>query len=142
MTYNKLYDIINVVMQELNTNESSMTEPETGTWNFQVQDISGQVVLQQNEEDDLLTVFMYLFVVPIPTQNQAAFYEELLRFNAVNPFIKYALHETYALVTITFQEFSFFTKEFFTLVVRRYLTFAAESRADLGTRYFDFSQEG
>lgn len=136
MTYNKLYDILNVVMQDLQTGENTVTETETGIWGFQTQDISGQVALQQNEEDDILMVFIYLFIVPIPEQNKAEFYEELLRFNSVNPFIKYALHENYALATVTFQEFTFFTKEFFSVILRRYLTFAQEARADLGTRYF------
>ncbi len=139
MTYNKLYDIVNNLMQEFNTSDSSTEETETGVWSFLAQDTTGQLVMAQNDSDDTLSLFLHLYLMPLPTQNREFFYEELLRYNTASPFAKYGVHEDYVVLSIAFQDFSLFTKEFFALVFRRYLTFVQETRADMGTRYFDYS---
>ena len=139
MTYNKLYDIVEALMQEFNTSDSSTEETETGVWSFIAQDTTGQLVISQNESDDTLSLFLHFYLMPLPTVNREAFYDELLRYNTVSPFAKYGVHEDYAVLSIAFQDFTMFTKEFFALVFRRYLVFVQETRADMGTRYFDYN---
>lgn len=141
MTYNKLYDIMSIAIQEFNIQGNEIEEVETGTWNFTIQELSGQVVIQENFEDNVLSMFLYIYVLPVPNKQKEKFMEELLSFNALNPYMKYSLYENYALLSVTFQNFDMFNKEFATVVLRRYISFVQETRADMGTRYFEVREQ-
>lgn len=140
MTYNKLYDIISVAIDEFNIHGNEIEEVETGTWNFVIQGLSGQLVIDENLEDNLLSLFLHIYVVPVPNKQKDVFMEELLTFNAYNPYMKYSLYENYALLTVNFQNFDIFSKEVAVVVLRRYINFVQETRADMGTRYFEVNQ--
>ena len=139
MTYNKLYDIISIAIQEFNVQGNEIEETETGTWTFTIQDFTGQLQMHEDPDDNVLSLFLHIYVLPIPNKNKDKFMEELLTFNAQNNYMKYGIYENYALFSVTFQNFDLFTKDFFVVILRRYIQFLQETRADMGTRYFEAS---
>lgn len=139
MTYHQLYEICQLIAYDVNQQGSMKEEAnKMGSWLFTVRDLNGQLMLQQGQDDDFLSLILYFFLVRTPERNREAFYEELLKLNLQNPFIKFSLHEGVVVASIVFQEFSAFTKDFFMIVFRRYLQSMDDLRVALATNYFDY----
>jgi hypothetical protein len=136
MTYNKLIELIGESMQEVLRQQHNVTIVDDHTWNFLVGEIQGQVTVQKSEGDEFLCLVLHLFVLPVPEKDKEAFFTELLSQNVPNTFAKFGIYEGFVLISVVFQEFSPFSRDFFIMILKRYIDYADKTRIDLGTRYF------